>query len=198
MVYDESMISQLEGKIVAKDLKKVVLDVHGVGYKIFISGDTHEKIKKNTGEPVRFFTHLAVREDALDLYGFLDEEGLNFFGLLISISGIGPKTAMGILSGATVSTLRQAIASGDSNLLTKMGGIGKKNADKIVLELRDKIGIVEESEKSDFRGATDVLEALKSLGYPEREAREAMKQIDKKITNTSEKVKQALKILGTH
>ncbi len=190
------MISQLEGKIVAKDPKKVVLDVHGVGYKIAISGDTFEKLRKNEGEPIRFFTHLAVREDALDLYGFLDEEGLNFFGLLISISGIGPKTAMGILSGATVSTLRQAIASGDATLLTKMGGIGKKNADKIVLELRDKIGMVEESEKSDFQGASDVLEALKSLGYPEREARDALKKIDKTIQSTSEKVKQALKILG--
>ncbi|MDD5050616.1 MAG: Holliday junction branch migration protein RuvA [Candidatus Pacebacteria bacterium] len=193
-----SMISELTGKIVSKDPKKLVLDVHGVGYKIFISGDTFEKVKKMEPEPVRFFTHLAVREDALDLYGFLEEEGLNFFGLLISISGIGPKTAMGILSGATVSTLRQAIASGDSSLLTKMGGIGRKNADKIILELRDKIGLVEESEKTDFRGASDVLEALKSLGYPEREAREALKKIDKKIESTSEKVKHALKILATH
>jgi Holliday junction DNA helicase RuvA len=134
-----------------------------------------------------------VREDALDLYGFLSEEELSFFEMLISISGIGPKTALNVLSVSSVSALKKAISTSDVSHLVKVSGIGKKIADKIVLELKDKV------EGSDENGPTlreevDAIEALKALGYSQKEAREALKEASGKTT--SERIKEALKILG--
>jgi Holliday junction DNA helicase RuvA len=189
------MISQLLGTIVHKDGRYVVLDVGGVGYKIFAAADTIEK--SPASGPVRFWTHLAVREDAMDLYGFLSKEELEFFEMLISISGIGPKSALSILNLASIPTLKKAIASGDSTYLTKVSGIGKKNAEKIVLELKDKLVFsAEETEHASRSYESDSLEALKALGYSEREARDALKKVPEEITDTSECVKYALKILS--
>ncbi len=192
------MISQLEGIIVHADLRHIVLDVNGVGYKVWIGSDTLQKSAKKSAEKIRIWTYLAVRETALDLYGFSNGEELEFFELLITISGIGPKTAAGILTVASVSTLRSAVASGDPTYLTKVSGIGKKNAEKIVRELQDKLGTLEGEEPTQSqRHESDVLEALKSLGYAEREARDALKKVPADITNIGERVKKALKILGT-
>lgn len=198
------MISQLTGSIVHIDQKSVVLDVNGVGYKVFVSPDIFSKIPKekggkNGGAPiVTFWTYLAVRENALDLYGFLSVAELNFFELLITISGIGPKTAMGILNVASVHSIETAVQTSDATHLTKISGIGKKVAEKIVLELRDKIGPGTHTpeQKETMRNDADVLEALKSLGYSPTEAREALKKLPKTLTKTSEKIREALKILG--
>ncbi len=190
------MIAQLEGFVIHKNLRFIILDVNGVGYKITIGADAFEKINRiGTKDKIRFWTHLAVREDALDLYGFVEEEELRFFEMLIGISGIGPKTAIGILSSATLGTLRSAIASGDSSHLTKVGGIGKKNAEKIVLELKDKIGATEEEKASLLQGESDVMEALISLGYSQKDARDALKKAPKEGA-TGEKIKHALKVLA--
>jgi Holliday junction DNA helicase RuvA len=188
------MIGHLTGKIIYSDLKFVILDVAGVGYKI----NTNTAIlSKNLDEKADFWTYLAVRETALDLYGFQTHEELDFFELLLTVSGIGPKSAIGILSLASISNLRQAISTGDTSHLTKVSGIGKKAAEKIVVELKDKIGSLGDNVATNesLSGDIDALEALKSLGYSEREAREALK----KVTNESEvveKVKKALKILS--
>lgn len=191
------MIAQLEGIVTYKNLRFIILDVNGVGYKITIGADALERVNRlEEKERIRFWTHLAVREDALDLYGFPEEEELRFFELLIGISGIGPKTAMGILSSATISTLRSAIASGDSSHLTKIGGIGKKNAEKIVLELKDKISATEEEKASQLQGESDAIEALMSLGYSQKDARDALKKTPKEAS-TGEKIKHALKTLGS-
>ncbi len=193
------MISQLIGNVVWKDLRSIILDVNGVGYKIFVSTDTLEGFKGNP-EKVRFWTYLAVRENALDLYGFPSEEGLQFFEKLITVNGVGPKTAMGILSGASIETLRSAIASGEPGHLVKMAGVGRKMAEKLVLELKDKVGLAEgsaEAESAALSGESDAIEALTSLGYSQKEARDALKKIDTKTVSTSEKVKAALKILGS-
>lgn len=188
------MIFHIRGKISLKETKFVVIDANGIGYKVSVTGDTLQKIGLE-GKEVFLWTYLAVRENAMDLYGFFDKESLDFFELLItSVSGIGPKTALSILNVATVETLRNAISSGDTSYLTKVSGIGKKNAEKIVLELRDKIGKFEG--QSTVSEEVDVVEALKSLGYSQNEAREALKKIDKKISGTGEKVKAVLKILG--
>ncbi|MBX4189591.1 Holliday junction branch migration protein RuvA [Candidatus Parcubacteria bacterium] len=132
----------------------------------------------------------------MDLFGFLDKENLDLFELLIGISGIGPKTALGILNVATPSLLRQAVASDDTSYLTKVSGIGKKNAEKIVLELRDKLVVTSEDRQVNLRGESDVLAALLSLGYNERDAREVLKRIPKDLSGTSERVRAALKLLS--
>lgn len=174
-----------------------MLETGGIGYKIFSTSETILIAKKKVGEILNFWTHLAVREDALDLYGFTEKEELDFFTLLISVSGIGPKTALGVLSLSPVKNLRRAIGSGDPTHLTKVSGIGKKIADKIVLELRDKIDFLEgDADESDMRGESDALEALKALGYNEREAREALKKLPASSAGTSDRIKQALKVLG--
>ncbi len=189
------MISQLYGKIVHKDVRYMVVDVAGVGYKVFAAGETIEKAP--TTEPVRIWTYMAVREDALDLFGFLSKDDEEFFEMLISISGIGPKTALTILNLANTATIKKAISTGDSNYLVKVSGIGKKNAEKIVLELKDKL-IYSEEESADASRSyeSDSLEALKALGYAEREARDALKKVPETITDTASVVKHALKILA--
>jgi Holliday junction DNA helicase RuvA len=201
------MISRLTGTIVHTDLKYVVLDVGGVGYKVFVTADTASHIGKK-GPATSIWTYLAVRDDAMDLYGFPTLSELNFFELLIGISGIGPKTALGILNVASVGAIDNAIRSGDASHLVKVGGLSKKMAEKIVLELRDKMddmpefgetgGGISGQTKETQRSDSDTIEALKSLGYTPAEARDALKQLDKSLKNasTGEKVKAALKVLG--
>ncbi|MBM2818020.1 MAG: Holliday junction helicase RuvA, holliday junction helicase RuvA [Parcubacteria group bacterium] len=187
------MISKLKGVIEHKDAKFIILMVGGVGYKIFLASEQLEKVRESAN--ISLWTYLAVREDALTLYGFEEKEGLNFFEMLISISGIGPKTALGVINVATIPTLKKAVASEDISHLVKVSGIGKKIAEKIILELKGKFGR-EESGEISLKDEVDTMEALKSLGYSQNQAREALKQVDKEITNVSERVKQALKILG--
>ncbi len=184
------MISYLKGIVLHSDLKSVVLEVGGVGYKIYTNRAVLEDKKEKT---VEFWTYLAVRENALDLYGFATRDELGFFELLLTVSGIGPKSAIAILSVASVTTIKQAISTDDSSRLTKVSGIGRKNAEKIVLELKDKIGNYVFDGKIDS-GDEDAIEALKSLGYSEKESRDALKKaVGESI---QEKVKSALKNLN--
>jgi len=189
------MIASISGTIRHKGMHHLVVDVAGVGYKIFVTTDT--ALEREVGESVFLWTHLAVRETALDLFGFSEREDVETFELLITISGIGPKTALGILNVASPTMLRQAVASDDTSYLTKVSGIGKKNAEKIVLELRDKLVTTVDDKRSDLRSEGDALEALVSLGYSERDAREALKQVPKEVEGASERVKHSLKILST-
>ncbi len=193
------MISYLRGSVIRKNPRFLVLDVGGVGYKVFTTAQIVDASRE--GMELTFWTHLAVREDSHDLYGFTDEENLSFFELLISISGIGPRSALNILNIVSPKTLRQAVSSGDTSYLTKVSGIGRKIAEKIVIELKGKF----EAEDGELAGAhlqgeSDALEALRSLGYGEREAREVLKKIPEKegekALNAGEKVKRALKLLG--
>ncbi len=195
------MISRLTGNIAHTDIKYVVIDVNGVGYKVFINSDIFTKIAKvGKGEKsITLWTYTAVRENALDLYGFLSLAELNFFELLITISGIGPKTAMGILNAASVHSIETAVQTGDTTHLTKISGIGKKVAEKIVMELKDKVGTAIASspeQEQTMKNDADALEALKSLGYSQNEARDALKKIDKKVKKTNDKIREALKVLG--
>lgn len=185
------MIGHLTGKIIYTDIKSVILDVSGVGYKIHTNTAV---LEKNIDKDVDFWTYLVVRETALDLYGFQTKEELSFFELLISVSGIGPKGALGILSIASLHNLKHAISTGDTSHLVKVSGVGKKNAEKIVIELKDKIENIG-GEGVYLSGDMDALEALKALGYNEREAREALKKV-KDETDTGEKIKKAMKLLS--
>lgn len=188
------MISALSGTVRHKDLNALVVDVSGIGYKVLVPTET--ALEVTLSQPIFLWTHLVVRETSLELFGFLDKETLNIFELLITISGIGPKTALGILNVATPATLRQAVATGDTSYLTRVSGIGKKNAEKIVLELKDKLKVSQEDTPLDTRIEGDALEALVSLGYSERDAREALKKVPKETTGASERVKAALKLLS--
>jgi Holliday junction DNA helicase RuvA len=183
------MIGSLRGKILLKADKFLILDVSGVGYKVSVSPDTMLRIRPEN--EASFFIHTHVREDSIDLYGFLTHEEQEFFEMLIGVSGIGPKGALGILGIATLETLRKAIVTGDTGYLTKVSGIGKKTAEKIIIELRDKVG---EEKEGSLQGELDALEALKSLGYSQMEAREALKKVTAEDTNG--KVKEALKVLS--
>lgn len=190
------MIGSINGKIILRTEKFVIVETAGVGYKINVSPNVFSKTKK-IGDEISLWVHTHVREDSLDLYGFLDRVELEFFEMLINVPGIGPRSALAILGIASIETLRKAIGTGDTSYLTKISGIGRKTAGKIVIELRDKVG--EEKGGSSLQGELDVLEALKSLGYSQNEAREALKKVSERVladTNTSTKIREALKILG--
>ena len=190
------MIGSIRGKIILKKEKFLIVETGGVGYKISILPDTFSKTHKTDTE-IFLFIHTHVREDVLDLYGFLDYQELEFFEMLINVSGIGPKGAIAVLGVTTIETLKRAVSTGDTAYLTKISGIGKKTAEKIILELRDKIAdkMKGEKEGGSLQGELDVLEALKSLGYSQNEAREAMKKVPHE-GNTNTKIREALKILG--
>ncbi len=183
------MIGHLRGSLVHQDVKSIILDVGGVGYKVFTNTASLPNTKN---APLTLWTYLAVRENALDLYGFTTKEELYFFELLMTVSGIGPKSAMTILSTAGIKAIRNAITSQDTSHLVKVSGVGKKNAEKIVLELKDKVN--EDGEITSSSHDVDALLALQSLGYGEKESREALKKADG--DTTEKKIKSALKNLN--
>lgn len=197
------MIGSIKGQITFKNDKFIIVETGGVGYKISVSPDTLSRLdahRLHSGQNdsiVSFWIHTHVREDILDLYGFLDIKELEFFEMLINVSGIGPKGALGILGIASIETLQRAISTGDIAYLTKISGIGKKTAEKIIIELRDKMQNKNTEEKggSSLRDELDALEALKSLGYSQNEAREALKEVSPEA-NTNTKIREALKILA--
>lgn len=193
------MIGSIRGKIILKTDKFLIVETSGVGYKINVSPNTLSKLnalrlrsgQNNTA--ALFWIHTHVREDILDLYGFLNRQELEFFEMLINVSGIGPKGALSILGIASIETLKRAIGTGDTAYLTKISGIGRKTAEKIVIELRDKIEVGKTG--TSLQGELDVLEALKSLGYSQNEAREALKKVTP-LSDTNTKIREALKILS--
>jgi len=190
------MISYLEGKILENGEKFFVVNVNGVGYKVFSHIGVLEKIPA-VGSNISIWTHLHIREDALEVYGFLDNEELDFFETLISISGIGPKSALGILEVAPVASLKQAIVSEDETFFTKVSGVGRKTAQRLILELKTKLSKkVIPLKGSDSEQMGEALEALISLGYNQRDARKSLQEISKDIKGVEEKVKGALKLLS--
>jgi Holliday junction DNA helicase RuvA len=175
------MIHFLHGKLVEASLGHAVVDVHGVGYGVLIPNSSYEKLP-SPGSEVHLLTHLAVREDAHVLYGFMSSAEREMFRLLINtVSGIGPKIALSILSGMNVSTLRGAVSNGDVKALSQISGVGKKTAERIVMELKDKIGASGAWEAASAqRGLgeheqklNDVVLALMALGYKQADALES-------------------------
>lgn len=184
------MIASLTGTVTHRDEKSVVLDVHGVGLRVFVLPRTLEKLSLDTTATV--LTHLNVREDVLELYGFATAGELRLFERLLSVSGVGPKVALGVLSAASASDLEVAIERGDSKVLTKVSGVGTKTAERIIVDLRGKLSDIETSNDSSL---SSVIDALVSLGYTSREAREAAvaTPADQPIAT---RVKSALRQIG--
>ena len=183
------MIWGLRGKVKKRGEKEAAIDVNGVIYKVILSSIT-AKTMPNEGEEVEIVTHLIVKEDAMDLYGFSGEGEKKLFEALTTVSGVGPKAAMSILSLGPENQIRAAISEGKSETLSKCFGIGKKTAERVVVELRDKIksALSDQSPSWD----EDVYQALVNLGYSRDEAREAIKKVDPSLETTNKRLKDAL------
>lgn len=187
------MFGHITGKIFDLKGTRVIVDAHGIGFVIHSTPSYIEKLK--TAQEASFWTHTAVRETSIDLYGFQTEEELRVFELLITVSGVGPKSGLAILSVAGVKSIEEAVGSGDTSSLTKISGIGRKTAEKIVLELNGKLITTNKGENRNNEDI-DVFEALKSLGYRERDIQDIIKNLPKDLVGVGEKVKHALKNLG--
>lgn len=191
------MIGYIEGRVISKDEKGIViLTKSGVGYLVAISRANLECT--DLDNDCAFWIHTVVREDALDLFGFRTDDELRFFKMLTNISGIGPRSALNIMSLADLKTIVHAITNRDSSYLTKVSGIGKKNAEKIVLELSDKLDgfMYIEIESGSTNKETEVLEALEALGYNMRNTRDIVRNLAKDYDRTEDIIRAALQQLG--
>ena len=189
------MIGRLAGTLAAKAPPQVLLDVHGVGYEVDVPMSTFYNLPA-LGEPVVLLTHLVVREDAQLLYGFLTAPERATFRELLKISGVGPRTALAILSGLSVAELSQAVARQDGARLVKVPGIGKKTAERLLLELKGKLApeLAEAASAPLDDAQADILQALQALGYSEREAAASLKALPAGV-GVAEGIKLALKAL---
>lgn len=190
------MIYSVEGKLALKEGGFAVITTGGIGVKLFASRLTLEALPA-LGMEVKFFCHLHVREDALDLFGFTSPDELQFFEMLISVSGVGPRSALAILDTGPLSELSAAIKENRPDLLTRAPGIGRKTAERVIVELKTKVqsaksGAVVEKMQTD----SDLVEALVSLGYRRDEARATLGKVDEKVTGTEERLRAALAALA--
>jgi Holliday junction DNA helicase RuvA len=189
------MIGRLTGILIEKNPPQITLDVTGVGYEIDVPMSTFYSLPAS-GETVTLHTHLAVREDAHQLFGFATEAERTAFRQLLKISGVGARIALAVLSGLSVAELAQAVAAQETGRLTKIPGIGKKTAERLLLELRDRMkGVAGVALAATVPAANDILNALLALGYNEREAQAALKALPDGVS-VSDGIRQALKSLS--
>jgi len=190
------MISRLSGILIEKTPPQVVIDCNGVGYEIEVPMSTFYNLPE-LGIKVSLLTHMVVREDAQLLYGFGSEQEKSTFKQLLKVNGIGAKSALSILSGVSIEDLVQAVSMQEVGMLTRIPGIGKKTAERLLLELKDKLGVagIASAGGQPKSVAHDVLNALIALGYNEREALLAVKQLPAEVIVT-DGIKQALKLLS--
>jgi len=190
------VIGKVAGKLLSKNPPQVVVDAHGIGYEIDVPMSTFYNLPA-TGEAVTLFTHLVVREDAHLLFGFATQEERSAFRQLIRISGVGARTALSVLSGLSVAELAQAVATQDSARLVKVPGIGKKTAERLLLELKGKLAepIPGAGEGRSAGTPADILNALLALGYSEKEALAAIRTLPPGVA-VSDGIRAALKALA--
>ncbi|MBU1350042.1 Holliday junction branch migration protein RuvA [Patescibacteria group bacterium] len=182
------MLAFLRGKILNKNKDFIIVEVNNIGYQVFITSTLQSAL--DIAQEIELYLHQHTREDAISLYGFKLFEELKLFKLLLSISGIGPKSALSVLSTAKTEIIIDSIARGDSSLLTKVSGIGKKTAERVVLELNGKLkGQITDNVQ---QMAVDEIDALVSLGYSIQQAQTALQQVDSKIKDSGERIKAAL------
>jgi Holliday junction DNA helicase RuvA len=189
------VIGRLTGRLAEKTPPQILIDCHGVGYEVDVPMSTFYQLPA-LGEPVSLLTHFAVREDAQILYGFASSGERAAFRQLIRISGIGPRTALAVLSGMSVAELAQAVAAQQPGLLVKVPGIGKKTAERLLLELKDKLGPGQgQAATPASQTHSDITQALLALGYSEREAAAALKSLPAAVA-VAEGIKLALRALA--
>ncbi|MEK7543369.1 MAG: Holliday junction branch migration protein RuvA [Patescibacteria group bacterium] len=189
------MIGALSGIAHTPITNPLLVMVGGIGYRVAVPEHILHDI--HADKPIFLYTHTHVREDALDLYGFLSPEELSLFTLLISVSGIGPKTSLAIVDRGEIA-VRQAIATADVSFFTSIPRLGTKNAQKIIIELKSKLGSIEELDlNAEGHGETkEILEALESMGFAKKEAYTAIKQVKTENISVEERLRQALKLLS--
>ncbi len=198
------MLYNVKGRLTVSEVNYIVVECGGIGFKCFTSLNTVKEVGK-IGDEVNVYTYLAVREDAMDLYGFATLTELEFFKLLISVSGVGPKAAVAILSELSPDRLALCIASGDSKAITKAQGVGQKTAQRVVLELKDKMGVIATPEASQAvisastvsqsSNTAEAVEALVALGYSQSDAAVVVGSMDKSLS-VDEMIRQGLKQLA--
>ena len=199
------MISYLRGELAAVEKDRAVVEVHGIGYNVYMPGQSLAMLPP-AGSDVRIYTYMNVREDAIHLFGFLTRDDLEVFKLVIGVSGIGPKGGLSILSKLTADELRFAVMSGDAKAISAAPGIGKKTAEKLIIELKDKLDIDDilthaaegGSEPAVSTGAAgavqaEAVQALTALGYGNAESLRAVKQVQLDNPTVEEVLKEALK-----
>src|SRR5947207_3761148 len=195
------MITFLDGKLVSALPTQATVDVNGVGYEVFIPLSSYDKLPV-VGQPIRILTHLAVREDAHILYGFMTVPERDLFRLLVNnVSGIGPKLALAVLSGISVTNFKTAVVNSDIAAISKIRGLGKKTAERIVLELKDKLGVAAAWETAsaahaptlEQEQANEAVLALIALGYKQVDAHKAVRDLQGQAKSAEELVKLALK-----
>ena len=190
------MIYSLRGTIVAKKETEAVIEANGIGFRVSLAGRDRAALPE-VGADARLFCIMVVKKDGMELFGFTDERDLEMCELLMTVGGVGPKTAQGIIGIVGTDTLVAAIEQRKSDVLAEFSGVGKKKADRIVLELRDKIKKMSSGEAVEFyEGDGDIKAAMKQLGYKQREIDEALKRIPKEIQTTEARLKAALKSIG--
>lgn len=191
------MIGTLKGIIEYRDDPNLIVDVQGVGYKVVVPATVLAKIS-GVGVAIKLYTHTHVREDVLELYGFTDPLDLKLFQYLISVSGVGCRTALGIFAVGSRGNIIQAISAGDVSFFTSVPRLGKKNGQKIIIELKNKIGAKGDIDLSDATGGeqNELLTALKSFGFSAGEAQEAIQALNGEGKTIEDKVRLALKHLG--
>jgi Holliday junction DNA helicase RuvA len=190
------MIARLNGRLLEKSPPLIVVDCNGVGYEVEVPMSTFYNLPE-LGQPVQLLTHMVVREDAQLLYGFGSEQEKNTFKQLLKVNGIGAKSALSILSGVSVNDLMLAVSQQEVSMLTRVPGVGKKTAERLLLELKDKFVVTgSTSAQPVAKAATDdILNALVALGYNEREATATVKLLEPGV-GVSDGIRQALKYLS--
>lgn len=186
------MIAFLRGRIINKNANYLIIETSDIGYQVFVGENFWNDVR--LGQEIETYIHHQIREDASDLYGFKTLDDLELFNLLLTVSGVGPKSALGVMSAASASDIKETIVRGDANLLTKVAGIGKKTAERLVLELKNKVlrSGSSSSALADGSVGSDELDALMSLGYSLVEARSALSLVATDVVDSGERVKAAL------
>ena len=202
-VKETTMFYYLEGKLLLPEMNTAVIDCGGVGYRLTVSGSTRQEISSKVGQTARLYTLLSVREDAMELYGFSTEEERLAYEQLTSVSGVGPKAAISILSALTVERLNKAVLTGDVKSIATAQGVGNKTAARVILELKDHLAKVLGMKAEDLpdvpdggQDLGDALNALMVLGYTRAEATAALRKIKTAGKSTEELIKEGLKILS--
>lgn len=190
------MIGQLTGEVLTKEASKLVLNVGGVGFDIFVSQPATDATHES--ETVTLFIHMVVRDDRFELYGFLKQAEKYFFEQLIKVRDVGPKSALAILSLGNLAEVQQSIINGDTKVLTSVSGIGKKTAERIILELKEKVFPSEGGTLSvPQQQSGAIVSALTNLGYSAREAKDAIKDMPKELQNDDERLRWVLSHMGS-
>lgn len=190
------MIGYLSGKLLETDGNDVLIDVGGVGYRVRVTNGQDSRFKIQDSGIISLYVHTYVKEDQLALFGFKTKKQLKFFELLISVSGVGPKTAMGVLAHGSADQIQQAVAQADVSFFTKVSGIGKKGAQRIIVDLKSKLGSVAELDLSEPEtGVDDVFDGLVAMGFAPQQVQKVLKGLDPNLTE-QQKLKQAIRQLS--